>query len=893
MAQFPAIDLKALSDDDAIKLTAGANAPARPSGPIDISKLSDDAVLGLTKGTSAEPVGLMESFGRGAIEGATFGFDDEIGVDKARREASQKANPWTHFMGELAGSVLPMAAATAIPTGVGQAAAAGRAATLGGKAMRLVRGALVPGEASTLGQSIGQGMKLGTSYGAIAGAGHAEPKEGDSLSEAVIDRGIGALKGGATGLVLGGPLGAAGYGASRAIGAALNRSLPELKDVMAAASAPEMQGIRDVVRQAGYDKYTIADFAALRDKLRDPTQAHRYADLNLIEALETAPLKPLAGTGELKPPVVTSPNLRDMAQDFANTGGQGRQQAVDAFASRKNEMSAKIQGDIDRLFGGEDAAPSSRLFGAPGKAADAEALPVLVDRHFGSGAREIDDAAMLAQKEALGKRYDRLRSKPLQQVDEIGAYAQAIPEFRAAIEYAAKNDMIQTVAGGKGDAAWTRPWSAYLSDMKGPIPTLSPTNILDIHHALVLNAKPGLTGPTPESMMAGKLKNWFSNWVDTQFRGHKDLREDYSVFKRTMEAQDFGAKLPINGGGLDHPSLKFLTQATKDLDASASALEKRIAAYDAAMAKYEAGGRKTQPPVSNLKSMVDKVEAKQSVIEAFRKSWGENWKQELARSTDPEAVIQKALTPEGQRRIIATLGEKEGAPFLNSLLVMDARSQGRSLGMSAGGADHTALRFFDKAVREGRTDVANAFRQAWGERIKQELASATAGTNGVVSKLLTQEGKDRILRILGPENGKEFIETLYNKSMQNGFSRTLFGGPDTAYKLARNRKTDALMDAVYGLAHLRPMQTLKSLGEIGSSAYKQRRADQGNELLSQQGVEKVGDILDSILARHQLTTTGHPFVLKPALKGIGPYSATLPAESLPSPDKPGLKPYRP
>lgn len=122
-----------------------------------------------TKTHDSDAPGLWESFGRGAAEGATLGFDDKLGLDKERREASKRANPWTHFLGEAAGSVVPMVAATLLPTGASQAAAAGRGAQLLTKGAGLVRGALVPGEIASVGQAIGQGTKLGAVYGGLTG----------------------------------------------------------------------------------------------------------------------------------------------------------------------------------------------------------------------------------------------------------------------------------------------------------------------------------------------------------------------------------------------------------------------------------------------------------------------------------------------------------------------------------------------------------------------------------------------------------------------------------------------------------------------------------------------------------------------------------------------------
>lgn len=152
--------------------------------------------------------GKLETLARGAADAATFGFDDKLGLDKERREAAKKANPWTYFMGELAGGLLPMVA-----TG-GIGAAAKGAGTLA-KVGRGVAGLMTPGEINTLGQAVGQGAKLGTVYGGLSGAGHADVKPEDSWGEAAKKRAVGAGIGAAEGAVVGPALGAVGHGVFR------------------------------------------------------------------------------------------------------------------------------------------------------------------------------------------------------------------------------------------------------------------------------------------------------------------------------------------------------------------------------------------------------------------------------------------------------------------------------------------------------------------------------------------------------------------------------------------------------------------------------------------------------------------------------------------------------
>jgi voltage-gated potassium channel Kch len=174
--------------------------------------------------------GMWESFGRGAVEGGTFGLDYKLGMDKERREESRATNPWTHFLGEIVGGAAPMAAAAVLPTGVGQAAAAGRAAQMAGRGLRLARSAFVPGEIGTTAQALGQGAKLGATYGAASGAGHAEVDPNASYPEAALDRLTGAGLGGAEGALFGTALGGLGRGVYRfaqGVGTHFSRAVDE------------------------------------------------------------------------------------------------------------------------------------------------------------------------------------------------------------------------------------------------------------------------------------------------------------------------------------------------------------------------------------------------------------------------------------------------------------------------------------------------------------------------------------------------------------------------------------------------------------------------------------------------------------------------------------------
>jgi hypothetical protein len=136
-------DLSKLSDDELLALHSQASAPqATP----DLTKLSDDELIKLRDQTvmAARPkTAEGESFIRGAAQGATFGFADEITAageslitDKPYREAlaesranygaAQADNPKTYLGGNVTGGI-----ATSLIPGVGFAKGAGAIANIG------------------------------------------------------------------------------------------------------------------------------------------------------------------------------------------------------------------------------------------------------------------------------------------------------------------------------------------------------------------------------------------------------------------------------------------------------------------------------------------------------------------------------------------------------------------------------------------------------------------------------------------------------------------------------------------------------------------------------------------------------------------------------------------
>jgi hypothetical protein len=162
---------------------------------------------------AAPAVSRLESAGRGALQGVTFGFSDEIGGGLAAagnallgdfnisdnysrtrdsiregNRAAQQANPGTYVLGELAGGV-------ALPFSVAKAAT--KLPQAGQAVSRMAGFTPEVTQAATFGQRVGQGVRMGGAYGAAYGAGLSEA---DSVGGVALDTakgaGVGALVGG-------------------------------------------------------------------------------------------------------------------------------------------------------------------------------------------------------------------------------------------------------------------------------------------------------------------------------------------------------------------------------------------------------------------------------------------------------------------------------------------------------------------------------------------------------------------------------------------------------------------------------------------------------------------------------------------------------------------------
>lgn len=238
-----------------------------------------------------------ESLGRGALEGLSFGFDDEIGAGisalmggdfgqtlaESRRLKSEarEDNPWAYGIGTIGG---------ALPTAVIPGGAIARGVQGGGRVL----------------QAMKAGAGAGAAYGGLAGAGYADG--------GLADRGVGAAAGAGLGAALGGafPLLGAGFGAAA----------KPVRDAVAARVNPRGYAARKVV-----ERMSIPTEQAARRLERSPGMA----------------LMDVGGEG-----------ARNLARTVANTPGRGAQRLTTSGNLRAMAQGDRIKTQVGRVFADPD-----------------------------------------------------------------------------------------------------------------------------------------------------------------------------------------------------------------------------------------------------------------------------------------------------------------------------------------------------------------------------------------------------------------------------------------------------------------------------------------------------------------------------------------------------------
>ena len=159
-----------------------------------IAGVGRELAQGLTLGTSDEMSGALSGVGS-IFTDETFNeaFDRRIGVARDRSKRFSKAYPKTAIASNIVGGIAPVVA-SAIATGGAGVGATGSALTAKILSNPLLAGKIAKQSSGLLGK-IGQGAKIGSLQGGVAGAGYSEGGLGDRALGAAIGVGAGGLLG--------------------------------------------------------------------------------------------------------------------------------------------------------------------------------------------------------------------------------------------------------------------------------------------------------------------------------------------------------------------------------------------------------------------------------------------------------------------------------------------------------------------------------------------------------------------------------------------------------------------------------------------------------------------------------------------------------------------------
>lgn len=299
-------------------------------------------------------VGAGEAFLRGAADGATFGFQDEIlaGLDAAIQplipipENGSSAETWRERYDENVANQRELLKAGSDQQPV--AAIAG--GVVGGIAPALATGGVSAGP--SLAANIGRGAATGAAYGGLYGTGSAEGDLTERLPEAATGAALGAAVGGALPAVIGGA-GKLVRGSANETQAKLTAQQAETQAARDAQSAANAAGgTADVVSDRAATVQTVAD-AALAPR---SGQAATITDL----AAEVAPNQQIldaAGRLGVKDQLIPSQYSRSQAyreveQALASIPGSSlnvqQKEASKALAQKADDLITQYGGTIDK-----------------------------------------------------------------------------------------------------------------------------------------------------------------------------------------------------------------------------------------------------------------------------------------------------------------------------------------------------------------------------------------------------------------------------------------------------------------------------------------------------------------------------------------------------------------
>lgn len=268
----------------------------------------DEIVATKAEAKKAAP-GILESIGRGGLQGVTYGIGDEayaagvaaaakakgkdfgpeyerqLAETQAANRAAKEANPWSYGIAEVVGSIPPLIA--------------GGATALGARALGLTGRSML--------QRSGAAAASGAALGAFQGGATADPGE--------------RVEGAAIGAGAGGVLGAA----SPALGAAIGKGAGWVSDAVRARMAPNPSGMSNAAADLlTQDMKSAGGAGAVRSRLDELGPEARLLD--------------------------ASPSFQGRAQGLA-IQPETREMIVDPLVARNSGTNARLATDLDSAIG--------------------------------------------------------------------------------------------------------------------------------------------------------------------------------------------------------------------------------------------------------------------------------------------------------------------------------------------------------------------------------------------------------------------------------------------------------------------------------------------------------------------------------------------------------------
>lgn len=179
--------------------------------------------------------------------------------------------------------------------------------------------------------------------------------------------------------------------------------------------------------------------------------------------------------------------------------------------------------------------------------------------------------------------------------------------------------------------------------------------------------------------------------------------------------------------------------------------------------------------------------------------------------------------------------------------------------------------------RSAQQAILDEFRMAWGNSLKESLGNMrfSMKPTTMIENMLSRAQQNRVMDILGPEKGKQYIETLFNNQNQARTGNVLYGGPDTAFKIQRAHDRGPIWNVASKLAHGHLGNIADDVRSALSARWKSSAMDKINEMMSEQGVEPVRNVLRSYLAGKQLSEPISAPLLAPTAQGTTQAAGSL------------------